>query len=238
MNLVFDIGNTRCKAAVFHEEILLESAADVFSLDFIQSWLTKYPEAKYAFASVINLTAEEAQFFDTHRIINIKCLELFPLKADYSTPETLGDDRLAAVCGASFLSKNSFPFMVVQAGTAITFDYVDSTGHYIGGAISPGIKMRFDALHNFTGKLPLLKPTSTFSEMGQSTNSSIISGVMLGSLAEVKYRIDSFRNSNNEAPIFVAGGDSIYFEVSSKNHIFAVPNIVTIGLNYLLNINS
>ena len=98
--------------------------------------------------------------------------------------------------------------------------------------------MRFEALHNFTGKLPLLKPRATFAEIGKSTNDSIISGVMLGSLAEVKYRIDSFRNSNNEAPVFIGGGDSVYFEVSSKNHIFAVPNIVLIGLNYLLNINS
>lgn len=238
MNLVFDIGNTLCKVAVFQEDELLDSAANVFSIEFIKSWLSRFPKAICAYSSVINFSDEQTLFFKSNHIINVKSFNSFPIETKYLTPETLGDDRLAAVCGAAFLSEKTFPLMVVQAGTAITFDYVDSDGHYLGGAISPGIKMRFEALHNFTEKLPLLNANATFSEMGRSTNDSIISGVMLGSLAEVEYRIDSFRKSNNEAPVFIAGGDSIYFEVSSKNHIFAVPNIVTIGLNYLLNINS
>jgi len=237
INLTIDIGNTRCKAAAFSGEKLLDAGSAPFSREFVVSWIQKYPEARKIFSSVISLSQVEEDFFTENGFITAKSCTVVPVISDYKSPETLGEDRWAAVCGASLLSKNSFPFLVVQIGTAITFDYVDPHGHYAGGAISPGISLRLRALHNFTGKLPLIQPENIFTDMGLTTKDSILSGVMTGCLAELTLRIDKFRKTNSESPIYIGGGDSGYFDFSHENNIFAVPNIVLVGLNHLLNLN-
>ncbi|MDX9932069.1 MAG: type III pantothenate kinase [Bacteroidales bacterium] len=237
LNLTIDIGNTRCKYAVFSDEKIIESGADFFSVDYIHAVLKKYPGSRKIYASVVELTEEQQDFFRIQEIINVKSCMQVPVKSEYKTPETLGEDRWAAVCGAAFLSNPAVPFMVIQAGTAITFDYVDERGYYVGGAISPGISLRLRALHNFTSRLPLVEPENKFELMGMSTKDSIISGVMNGCLAEINYRIDEFLDRTSGGTVFIAGGDASYFDISHENHIFAVPKIVLVGLNHLLNLN-
>ncbi|KAF5035508.1 Type III pantothenate kinase [anaerobic digester metagenome] len=237
LNLAIDIGNTCCKYAVFSGENILESGSETYSKEFLEKLILNFPGSRRIFASVVSLSDSDIDFFKVNNFISVSdCLHA-PVKSDYKTPETLGEDRWAAVCGSAFLSGNSFPLMVIQVGTAITFDYVDASGHYIGGAISPGISLRLRALHNFTSKLPLIGAENKFEEMGMSTKDSILSGVMNGCLAEIQFRIDKFVNRNNKASVFIGGGDASYFDISNENHIFAVPKIVLVGLNHLLNLN-
>jgi len=236
-NLVVDIGNTRCKTAVYSGDTELESAAETFSEAFVEAMLKKYPGARCIYSSVATLTQQSISFLNHNGFVNVKECVNAPVKSIYQTPETLGDDRWAAVCGAAFLSGNQFPFMVIQAGTCITFDYVDELGCYTGGAISPGISLRLKALHNFTGRLPLVEAENVFNNMGLTTKDSILSGVMSGCLAEIKFRIDEFKKNHTESPVYIGGGDQHYFDFSHENHIFAVPKIVLVGLNHLLNLN-
>ncbi|HBG71844.1 MAG TPA: pantothenate kinase [Bacteroidales bacterium] len=237
LNLTIDIGNTRCKYAVFSGENILESGAESFSIEFIEALLKKFPASRRIFSSVTALSESETDYFKSNAFVSVKDCKIAPVKSEYRTMETLGEDRWAAVCGAAFLTKSVFPFLVIQVGTAITFDYVDSNGHYTGGAISPGISLRLRSLHNFTAKLPLIEPENKFEEMGKSTKDSILSGVMNGCLAEIRYRIDKFVEHDNKAPVYLGGGDAGYFDISHENHIFAVPKIVLVGLNHLLNLN-
>jgi len=238
INLTIDIGNTCCKYAVFSGEKILQSGTDIYSLNYIKGIIDQYPLSRKIFSSVINLPEEDADFFTKNDILPIRNCINSPVKSKYKSPESLGEDRWAAVCGGAFMSGNSFPFLVIQVGTAITFDYVDNDGFYLGGAISPGINMRFKALHNLTSKLPLVEVENGFIELGTTTKDSILSGVMSGCLAEIQYRIDKFANQFGKAPIFVGGGDAGHFDIYRENHIFAVPKIVLTGLNYLLNLNS
>lgn len=237
LNLAIDIGNTCCKYAVFSGEKILESGSEAYSKEFVEKLILAFPASRRIYASVVALSEADIEFFNGNGFISVReCLHT-PVKSEYKTPETLGEDRWAAVCGAAFLSGSAFPFLVIQVGTAITFDYVDEKGHYTGGAISPGISLRLRALHNFTSKLPLIEAENKFEEMGISTKDSILSGVMNGCLAEMQFRIDKFVNRNNKASVFIGGGDASYFDISNENHIFAVPKIVLVGLNHLLNLN-
>ena len=237
LNLAIDIGNTCCKYAVFSGEKILESGSEAYSKEFVEKLILAFPASRIIYASVVALSEADIEFFNGNGFISVReCLHT-PVKSEYKTPETLGEDRWAAVCGAAFLSGSAFPFLVIQVGTAITFDYVDEKGHYTGGAISPGISLRFRALHNFTGRLPLVVPEKEFPLMGTTTNDSILSGVLSGCLAEVEFRIDEFRKNTNKGSVFMSGGDQGYFDLSHENNIFAVPDIVLVGLNHLLNLN-
>ncbi len=159
-----------------------------------------------------------------------------PIINKYKTPNTLGKDRLAAVVGACFL----FPkkdVLVFDAGTCLTIDFVNARNEYIGGRISPGIKMRFKALNTFTDKLPLVQQEKNSDIIGDDTISTIVSGVQQGILAEVKLIISDYKSQNPDTIAVVTGGDCFFFEKELKNSIFANPNLVLVGLNEILDYN-
>ena len=154
----------------------------------------------------------------------------------YKTPQTLGPDRLAAVIGAYKL----FPgqgSLVVDAGTTITYDRVDTKGNYFGGSISPGLNMRYKALNYYTGKLPLIDAEPAFADnYGSDTTLAIRSGVQNGIKYELTGFIESYRKDEPELNIILTGGDSIFFDTLLKNSIFAPyikiePYLVLKGLN-------
>ena len=159
-----------------------------------------------------------------------------PIDNKYKTLNTLGNDRIAAVIGAIYL----FPkkdVLVFDAGTCLTIDFANKNKQYLGGRISPGISMRYHALHNFTAKLPLLRYDEEYMYLGNNTNASIISGVQQGIMAEVKSVILDYQSCSHETIIIFTGGDSLFFEKELKNSIFAEPNLVLIGLNEILDYN-
>ena len=160
-----------------------------------------------------------------------------PVRNLYKTPETLGKDRLAAVVGAYSL----FPgrdILVIDAGTALTFDFVDREGKYHGGSISPGLNMRFRALHEFTKKLPLLSQTDDCEMFGDTTASAITSGVQNGIIFEVESYIHQFVNKFPQLVTILTGGDVNFFVGKIKKYIFAEPNLVFLGLEKIIKLNT
>ena len=237
MKLAIDLGNTCQKAAVYSEDSLIyvEKAANLS--DGIEKIFSSYPVDGAIISSVINNYDNLTDFIKT------KCsLLLFdehtpiPIINAYGTPETLGKDRLASVVAANHL----FPrqnTLVIDAGSCIKYDYIDASGKYHGGAISPGLTMRFKALHTFTGKLPLIELTEFCQLTGYNTQQSILSGVINGTVAEINGIISQYNSSYPELKVVLSGGDSEYLVNKLKSKIFAAPNIVLFGLKIILDHN-
>ena len=160
-----------------------------------------------------------------------------PIKNLYETPETLGKDRLAAAIGANelFPDKN---LLVIDAGTAITFDLVSEKNQFIGGNISPGLEMRFRALNQFTGKLPLIGHSEEFQMIGKNTIDAIRAGVQNGILYEIAQTIELFNRNYRNLQIVMTGGDSNFFDKKLNYSIFVHFNLTLIGLNRILEHNA
>lgn len=236
MNIVIDIGNTRCKAGVFEDNKLLASA--VMPLAELGDYIEQNGPDRIMFCAVRPLPSDLiARWKAVCPTEQLTYQSRIPVKIQYDTPETLGMDRLAAVCGARVI----FPkrnVLVVDAGTCITYDFLDQNAVYQGGSISPGIHMRFRAMHEFTGALPLLEFEIQETWPGRNTKASMLSGVQMGVLGEF-LEIERTMQALNENIITVfTGGDAHYFEKLLKKEIFADPNLVLIGLNDILQQNA
>ncbi len=168
-----------------------------------------------------------------YELINLSAHTRLPFILKYDTPETLGLDRiaLAAAAATSYPGKDC---LVVDAGTCITYDFVNRAGEYLGGAISPGIQMRFKALNHFTARLPLGSINHSIDLIGKSTLSSIGSGVINGTINEVGGTIKQYEARFPEMITVLTGGDAIVFDGLVKNTIFAAPDFLLKGLNNIL----
>ncbi len=241
MNLTIDIGNTLIKMAVFDGarivEKLLTEECDTKMLDGL---LGRWPAVDRAIiASTGGRTAPLARML---RVRAVSCLEFtpatpVPIRNAYETPETLGADRLAAAVGATLVAAGRAA-MIVDFGTAITVDYVSGDGTYCGGVISPGMRMRFQALHRFTARLPLCGETDEERLYGTTTTSCIEQGVMNGITFEIEGYIERFRQKNSEICIIFTGGAAKNFAKRIKNTIFADCELVFSGLNRILEFNA
>ena len=159
-----------------------------------------------------------------------------PINNMYKTPETLGKDRLAAVVGASCLYKKK-NILIVDLGTCLTFDIINSEKQYIGGRISPGLKMRYLALSHYTDNLPSCDIKRTENKIGNDTFSSIHTGIQQGMIDELNSFIEDFIKENKHNIVVITGGDYIFFEKALKNTIFANPFLILEGLNEILDYN-
>lgn len=159
-----------------------------------------------------------------------------PLKMNYATPDTLGPDRIAASLAGWQLSGGGNVLTIV-AGTCITYNVVHQSGSFEGGAISPGLHMRLRAMHEFTGKLPLVDFTGEFPLTGYSTETSIRSGALNGAVQEVKGMIHAYEMQYPGLKTVISGGDGAFLAEALKNGIFARPELVAEGLNTILNYN-
>ncbi len=232
MNLVIDCGNTRIKAAIFSGKNLTDKYS--FSDDVELKGFLNHHRFDGALVSsvswdgntVLNWISAKKKFLLTH-------LLPLPIQLQYQTPETLGVDRIAAVSGAwgIFPDRDS---LVIDAGTCVTYDYVDATRNYWGGAISPGMAMRFEALHVFTKRLPLVSNMNGAELIGSTTENSIRSGVMNGMVAEMEGIIKAYRDFHPSLGVILCGGDALFFENKLKPTIFAAPDLVLNGLNRIL----
>jgi len=161
-----------------------------------------------------------------------------PIRLKYTTPETLGKDRVAAAVGAFHL----FPkenCLVVDAGTCLTLDVVSAEGEFLGGNISPGIEMRLKAMHHFTAKLPLVEKVETLGDwLGDSTKNAMLNGAELGALLEVEGFIGWCQVKFPSLRVVLTGGDADFFVKHTKTKIFAHQNLVLIGLNQILQHNA
>jgi type III pantothenate kinase len=240
-NLIIDLGNTVLKAYVFKNDSIIDNGIASDYLHFskiIDEFKNAYEISNCIISSVRADDEAFLQFLksDFDLIIMSASLQL-PVEISYKTPQTLGLDRLAAVCGASFLFPNE-NVLVIDAGTAITYDFLESGKIYHGGTISPGINTRFKALHNFTGKLPLLSINKDLNNvLGETTEEAIILGVQNGIIHEVNGVIAAFVEKFGKITVVFTGGDSFFFDYLIKSCIFAEPNLTAFGLNKILKLN-
>ena len=155
MNLVLDFGNTRIKAGLFDKETLKKTFVE-FDLEALLHLIKSYPIDQIMVASVVELPMETIKGIESlGKVTYFEASTPTPLSNFYKNKNTLGSDRLAAACGAYLLFKGS-SFLVIDAGTCLKYNYTDKQGNFLGGGISPGLAMRFKALHKFTNKLPLI----------------------------------------------------------------------------------
>jgi len=239
MNLIIDIGNTRIKNAVFDEGELIHN--EIFTDENFLKGTLKIIE-KYQCKNAIISSVGAVKKYD---LIQLKSkIKLFVLNSEtkvpfenkYSTPKTLGVDRIALVSSAvsNFPKKN---VLIIDAGTCITYDFVNNEGCYFGGAISPGISMRYRALNKFTKKLPLLEPSNNYNLIGDSTETSIHSGVIFGVISEIDSAVLQYKEKNEDLTVVLTGGDVNFLANKLKNGIFANPNFLLKGLNTILTYN-
>ena len=240
MNLIIDIGNSTAKIAVFEEgeiiEVLTESNQ---SLECLDSLCAKYSIEQGIVATVIDLNEQMLAVLATlpFPLLWLTHETHLPVVNLYETPETLGYDRMAAAIGANAV----FPerdLLVIDAGTCITYEFIDSKGQYFGGNISPGMQMRFKALHQFTGRLPLVDAAGRQLPMGKDTETAIRAGVLKGIEYEISGYITALKHKYPELLVFLTGGDEFSFETSVKSIIFADRFLVLKGLNRILNYNN
>lgn len=180
-----------------------------------------------------NLLAQLHKLSDN--VILLTHMSPTPIKNLYKSPETLGKDRLAAIVGAMSIFPNN-NLLTIDAGTCITMDFLNKKAEYFGGSISPGIQMRLKAMHSYTSKLPELLWTDEGRPelIGDTTASSMLSGAVNGTLAELKGSIQLYLKKYRDLKILLTGGDSSFFEKELKNGIFADSNLVLKGLNEIL----
>ena len=239
MNLAIDIGNTLVKLAVFDKGQLTDFQIHE---DITLPALQAYTDAHAGIEAVILATVRdyppgvEHYLQKNYRFLVFNTAMAVPLETSYATPSTLGADRLAAAVAAHALMPSA-DILVVNAGTAITYDLITAAGEHLGGAISPGLMMRYKALHTFTGRLPLLDEIGDTPLIGKTTAGSILSGVLNGTLAEVDGMIARYRLSYPGIKTIMSGGDNNYFDKRLKNKTFAIPNLVLTGLNIILDYN-
>jgi type III pantothenate kinase len=238
-NLVLDFGNTRTKLALYKVD-KLESLQifDQLSLKGLLDALVTHAVQRTIFSVTGNPQPEVLEFLKRELLaIEMSSLTPVPIKNLYKTPETLGKDRLAAVLGAHAL----FPkenCLVVDAGTCITYDWLSRHGEYLGGNIAPGLRMRLQAMHHFTSKLPLVAPSEEQpGAVGYSTESAIQFGAAYGMLQEVKGYARWGQKHFGPVKTVLTGGDAEFFGSYLKRKIFVRPDLVLFGLNKILQFN-
>jgi type III pantothenate kinase len=232
MLLALDIGNTRSKAAVFEDGSLMKKF--VFPKNELQKNLLQIIDRYETITDLVvsSVGNEHIDFAIPRkvRVLEINHETAFPFKNGYETPLTLGVDRMVLASGAvlRFPEKNR---LVIDAGTCITYDFIDEKNQYHGGAISPGLRLRYEALHNYTAKLPLLTAEMPEGFVGQSTHASIHSGVVNGTLNEIDGFINAYKNDYSNFIIILTGGDAEFLAKRLKNTIFANQNFLLESLN-------
>lgn len=241
ISLVFDIGNTFSKVAVFEEQnILWVKRYRQITEKLLQQILNQFKPATAIISSVQNkIFLWETMLEKQLKTFRFQHQMAKSITNHYQQPEKLGLDRLAAVVGAHFLyPKNSS--LVIDAGTCITYDSVDAEGNYYGGSISPGLKMRFKALKHFTKKLPLIEAEINFAQIsGNNTQNAILSGIQNGLRYEAEGFIKKHAEQQQQTNILLTGGDLNFFDTHLKNSIFAAyvkpePYLVLKGLNAVI----
>ena len=239
MNLAVDIGNTRTKAAVFQEHTILETFV-IRNVDFfkeVKNIISEFQIERLVMSTVANVDGKSLQKIQKNVPVFALSTEVkLPFKNLYGTPRTLGVDRIALAAAASKLYPNQ-NCLVIDAGTCITYDFLSSKNEYLGGAIAPGLEMRYKALNSFTAKLPKLSILEPNDHIGKSTEESIHSGVVFGVIHEIEGVINQYQQNYSDLTVVLTGGDSIFLSKQLKSGIFANQNFLLVGLNEILILN-
>ena len=240
MNLIIDAGNTTVKLAVFEGDTIVEVSKVAIgdTVSEIQKVVNKYPAiVKVISSSVSHLDENSLKSVLSDRLyVRLTYKTPIPFTNLYNTPITLGVDRIALMASAvtQFLKRN---VLVIDAGTCITYDFVNSNAEYFGGSIAPGLQLRYKSLNDYTANLPLLSPQYSEKMIGDSTENAIHAGVSNGLIAEINGVIEQFSNNYESLVVILTGGDANFLSKRLKSGIFVDPNFLLRGLNYILEYN-
>lgn len=238
MNLIIDIGNTTVKAALFNGGVIVEQQRFRAASPELIAGFTGSRPVDGAIVSSVGI--DPSGLIDwlgrkVKRVHHLTAASVYPFDIDYDTPETLGADRLAAAAGA-FHHHSGSDLLVIDAGSALTIDEV-TEGVYRGGSISPGLAMRFRALHEYTGRLPLVTKRDGFTFPGRTTEDAIAGGVMMGLAYEIIEYIRTFEKNHHNPVAVITGGDGGVIAPLTGGKALHYPDLVTEGLNFLLETN-
>jgi len=241
MNLILDYGNTSVKIAVFDlENIIWKKIVEKPDIFLLRSLFESFPSINKAIISSVAI--ESAEVCDYLKNIMDTCIDLdkntpIPVENLYETKDSLGYDRIAGVVGAAakFPGRN---ILVIDAGTAITYDFITAKGQFTGGNISPGVYTRARALHKFTARLPMVDLKDQWSFPGKNTKDAIISGILSGVVYEIDGYINDLKQKYHDLITILTGGDINLFDKNLKNIIFVDSNLNLYGLNRILEYNA
>ncbi len=239
MKLIIDIGNTKVKTAIFEKKELKDFFVFEKTDELLQSTIF---EKNNITNCIISTVVNEVDNFTNQlkqktKVLLFTAETKIPINNLYQSASTLGSDRLAASVGANALFPNK-NILIIDCGTCIKYNFVNNKNEYIGGAISLGLQMRFNALNTFTARLPLIQKDENFNTLiGTNTTESILSGVEMGVIAEVKGFIEQYEKQYTDMKILLTGGDVNFFAKRLKNSIFADQFLILKGLNEILDFN-
>lgn len=237
LNLTIDQGNTATKLALWDGGTIVRSTIcmHLSARDVTALWPdVDIDTAIYCTVSRRPPALMRALERRARHVIEFSADTPMPLTVDYRTPSTLGLDRLAAAVGAH----NIFPdseLLVVDLGTAITYDRVTSDARYLGGNIAPGIFMRLKALNHYTARLPLVDPAGApVPVWGCDTVSALRAGAVRGVVAELEYYHD---RAGIDSRVVITGGGAEPIRQLLSFDITIEPNLVPLGLNRIISYN-
>jgi len=240
MNLIIDVGNTLIKLAIFKNGELQIKKTTIKGdfLEALSEIKNKYSQIEKCIISSVGKISEThfTKLKNSYSVLVLDHTVAIPFKNEYATPTTLGVDRIALISAAAveYPKKN---VLVIDAGTCITYDFLSEDNNYKGGAISPGLQMRFKAMHTFTEKLPLLEAEQICKYIGSSTIGSMHSGTVNGICYEIDGFIAAYATDFKNLTVILTGGDAHFLRDRLKNDIFATSNFLLQGLNHILEHN-
>ena len=236
--LCLDFGNTRLKVALFEEDRLSETIVlREDSVQHLEEIIQLHQPNFSILSSVVEHSPEIEEVLTAetrfHKLNNNSKL---PFTIPVGKPETVGADRLAIASAAVFVfpKKNN---LVIGLGSCITYNFINQSHELVGGSISPGMEMRFKAMHQFTAKLPLVEADWNVPLIGYDTKTNLQSGVVLGMSKEIDGIIDAYNEKYGNFNVVLTGGDIVIFEPHLKNKIFADPDLIFKGLYAISQIN-
>jgi type III pantothenate kinase len=229
--LCLDFGNTRLKCAVFNDadlkEVIVLENDDVST---IQTIIQQHNATKSILSSVINHNpAIEDSLAHSTKFHKLNHTSKLPITTPVGKPETIGADRLAICSAAVHLYPNQHN-LAIGLGTCITYNFINKFHEFLGGSISPGMNMRFRAMHEQTALLPMIEATHDFPLIGYDTKTNLLSGVLLGMAKEIDGIIDAYSEKYGNFNVQITGGDMAFFVSHLKNRIFADPYLIFKGL--------
>ncbi len=239
MRLCIDWGNTRVKAATFQDDRLVNeyNFSEEEALTRLMGIIEEYKPQATILSSVAHHPPELKVLLQEHtQFMTLSSQTSLPIMNAYHSPETLGADRLALAVAANNLYPDNNN-LVISVGTAITYNFVHKNKAFRGGNITPGLDMRFRALHEYTDKLPLVSELGELVILGYDTETSIRSGVLIGIAAEIDGMINLYREQYPDLNVVLTGGNAHLFADKLKNRIFADSQLLLKGLNTILRHN-
>jgi type III pantothenate kinase len=237
--ICFDFGNTRLKAGMFVDSALEEvMVLKDESIDGVNGLIDRFQPQKTILSSVINHDAQIEELLSAKsKFHKLNHLSKLPFTTPVGKPESIGADRLALAAAAVYFypEKNN---LVIGLGTCVTYNFINKSHEFIGGAISPGLEMRLRSLNQFTAKLPLVKADWNVPMIGYDTNTNILSGVVIGLAKEIDGFVHAYEEKFGNFNALLTGGDTGILGSHLKKKIFADPELIFKGLYALSEVNN